>query len=213
MILKNIIGGFKIRIMHTILMAAIKEPVHFTLKDFQALCKSQWAAINKENKGRNIGKNPQHGAERIFAIYFNTFNAPLPFVLLGLDRIRDDRLLRQNFGLITEKTEGAILGENPWSQFINDGFVLGASHARKEVFVLISNAKGKIWDVASERLTILGRELAILQIAGYRRVQSEKGVMAFLIQKDAPLVSLEQLWVGLKKVSKLELEQFCAQIS
>ncbi|WP_068470151.1 hypothetical protein [Candidatus Protochlamydia phocaeensis] len=70
-------------------------------------------------------------------------------------------------------TEGAILNATKWWLYINDLAILGAIHADKE-FHVVSEEKESLpfedlWDVKNARPRVLGRELAMLMIAGYER--------------------------------------------
>ncbi|NGX38852.1 MAG: hypothetical protein KR126chlam1_00167 [Chlamydiae bacterium] len=182
---------------------------------FQTEIADSFAAIYKRDKG-NPGKNAKDAAKRAYEIFQNTLNSPLDFILIGPDQIRSNSELAENLGLIithqkktkrgkeNEVVHGAILGESQWSLLINDAFILGAIHGHKEVFLL-----GKSFKIIEERdssLTTLGREIALLQIAGYQRVATEeKELIAFQLPEEisAEDLTLQALW---NRLDQFEVE-------
>ncbi len=70
---------------------------------------------------------------------------------------------------------GAIFHDNPWSLPTNDAFIFGAIQARKIVYVSgsVLSQEG-LWNEENQRPTTLGREIALLSLAGYRKGEAEE---------------------------------------
>lgn len=162
-----------------------------TFDDFHGFnIKANWASLCKE-QGGNPGKTPKDVHSRAHSLYANILNSELPFIIIG-GGVKNDGELKGNIGHVTSTPlkkkgraerkvnhhAGAILGENPWSLFINDVFMLGAIHRACEVHLALSNEKvperSVLWDENKKRFKPLGRELAILFACNYQRVNVDK---------------------------------------
>ncbi len=72
-------------------------------------------------------------------------------------------------------SEGAILNDARWWVTKNDLFMLGAIHVGKEFHLTNKRPhRSLMWDNENNRFRVLGRELFLLQIHGYQRIQSKK---------------------------------------
>lgn len=176
------------------------------INEFQSDIKTNWAWLVTSDKKGNPGKNYKTAASLASKIYNNTINTELPFILLGRDRIRTQPDLAANFGLCTAKTTGSILGEHQWSLLINDAFMLGGIHSGKEVLVYMNTdfQRKMLWDDKSCSLTSFGRELAILQFAGFQRGATRcDNEIIFSLSKEAPNpkgITLPMIWAHLKQI-------------
>jgi len=174
--------------------------------DFRADIKANWAWLVTSDKKGNPGKNPKIAASLASKIYENTIHADLPFILLGPDCIRRIPELASNFGLCTSKNAGSILGERQWSLLINDVFMMGGIHSRKEVLLFLKKDinRNMIWNDASCSLTTFGRELAILHFAGFKRGETlcKKEVIFHLPEdaSDPDHITLPLIWSHLKQI-------------
>ncbi len=186
---------------------------------FQQDITSNWAQLHQHPGNKGL-KTPKDEKARAWDIYQNTLNSLKDCIVIGPGRIRQDPELLQEFGLLVHTpgkkkakklVQGAILTDQYWSQLMNDAFSLGGAHAKKRaVLVNIgSDLEEKIWDTARDTLTSLGRELAVLKIAGYKRVEcTEKKRMVFEIEENAPgLASLTSLWDKVKDVTLEDLRE------
>ncbi|NGX38851.1 MAG: hypothetical protein KR126chlam1_00166 [Chlamydiae bacterium] len=77
-------------------------------------------------------------------------------------------------------TRGSIVNDSNWSVFRNDMFMLGAIHAGKE-FHVVTQKKGKIsdkllWDKKNNRPRVLGREIYLLYLHGFQRIDADKNM-------------------------------------
>ncbi|MGE0669943.1 MAG: hypothetical protein AB7H48_10095 [Parachlamydiales bacterium] len=177
-----------------------------SIYDFRADIKANWAWLVTSDKKGNPGKNFKIAASLASKIYENTIHADLPFILIGPDRIRNNANLASSFGLCTSKTAGSILGERQWSLLINDAFMMGGVHSRKDVLLFLKKDINRniIWNDASCSLTSFGRELAILQFAGFHRGATlcEKEVIFHLPEgaPDPDHITLPLIWSHLKQI-------------
>lgn len=75
----------------------------------------------------------------------------------------------------THLTQGAVLNDSNWWLYRNDLFMLGAIHARKEFHIAskrgVEPRDDQLWDKENGYSRVLGRELVMLEMAGYKRVQ------------------------------------------
>lgn len=132
----------------------------------------------------NLGEDLKAAAIAIKAVYERTFHSPMPFIILGKGSIRDDRYLKNNFKLITSEEPkvkekfGAILGGRQWSTALNDHFILAAINSGKEVHLTHERfpEDRDLWAAEKGHLTILGRELALLGICGYKLERRAHGL-------------------------------------
>jgi hypothetical protein len=177
-----------------------------SVNEFQPAIKADWAWIVTSDKKGNPGKNYKAAASLASRIYHNTVDADLPFILLGRDQIRTIPDLAANFGLCTTRTQGSILGERQWSLLINDAFILGGIHSRKDVLVMMNKdfKRNMLWNDKSCSLTSFGRELAILQFAGFQRISTfSQTEVIFHLHESAPDpkdITLPEIWAHLKQI-------------
>jgi hypothetical protein len=89
-----------------------------------------------------------------------------PVLLLGSERIRAPEVV-QNFGGLNSVEVGAVFNARPWSLLANDLMILGTIHAKKVVYL------GDLERLSETdaRTSVLGRELAQLAAAGYKRLE------------------------------------------
>lgn len=144
----------------------------YTVSELHRHIKENWAEIVTSDKKGNPGINPKLATEKAFQIYKNIIS-DCPFMILGPNRIRSKPEYAK-FGLCTSQTKGSILGERQWSLLINDIFILGGIHQGKEFQLHLEDAPSRqlIWNETANKLTTIGRELAILKLGGYKRSQS-----------------------------------------
>jgi hypothetical protein len=100
-------------------------------------------------------------------------------------------------------TQGALLNDSNWWPFRNDMFMLGSIHSGKEFHLAFKNGKepsdDSLWDNANKRPRVLGRELIMLALAGYKKV--EKGQISACVNP----IDLEQVYVLPKNYRASEL--------
>ena len=180
-----------------------------SLNVFESEIAGSWAMLSKQ-KG-SPGKNPKDAAQRAFDLFTRTKDAPLDFIMLGPDRIRDEESIKSNFGLVNavEKTSkkkqaqeesGAILGSAYWSTLINDAFIFGAVGGHKDVLLLMDKlpTAQQLWDSEKRTFTTMGRELFILELAGYHRAEmtQKHDILAFTPgdKKSPSALTLKGIW-------------------
>lgn len=83
--------------------------------------------------------------------------------------------------------KGSILCESNWWPFQNDAFMFGAVHAHKDFHMGFLPRKDLVWDEENGRPTVLGRELFLLALCGYRRIQHKafEKSSTFILPKNA----------------------------
>lgn len=183
-----------------------------TIDVLRADIRANWAALYKDNRNRNL--KPKSAAENAHQIFKNTFDSGKDYIVIGPDCLRDKEGLAKMHGLITIKKQGALLGEKEWSLLINDCFLLAAIRGKKKV-VIVNFTKEcltieRIWDKRTNTLTTMGRELAILQEAGYIRALDEKGVV-LVADQSKPYESLQELWDRIKMTDPKKLLNFIGE--
>ncbi|MBS0652167.1 MAG: hypothetical protein JSR39_01430 [Verrucomicrobia bacterium] len=110
--------------------------------------------------------------------------------------------------------EGAVINAANWYVFLNDCFIYGAIGANKEFHVgLKSISSDLIWDSKEKRPRALGRELLMLELAGYTPYKTGYGYAFAPPTLRSPGASLiEEFREEIKKVSSIDrLNQFLAR--
>lgn len=185
--------------------------------------RDNWAEICRVNNRKPPAKNSKDAGERASVLYANTCKSELPFVILGRG-IRANKELVANFKYITTKTldkravdicTGSILDGESWSQLKNDVFMLAVINSKKDVYVIPdenhSISEKTLWNPDEGCLTHFGREIAILCIAGYQRVQvnPDMGIVfqASCVNKLSE-ICLSQLMTKVKAFKLIDLKRF-----
>lgn len=68
--------------------------------------------------------------------------------------------------------EHGILRTDQWSLLINDAFILGLIHSKKDINLASPVKRSNIWDKSNERLTVFGRELIALKACDAYSIRS-----------------------------------------
>lgn len=108
---------------------------------------------------------------------------------------------------------GAILCESSWDIIQNDAYVLGGIHARKTFYLYLngpSNLSGVLWDQKAGRPRVVGREIIMLNAAGYHQVANvdqRKNYGATFVSLDPAVAQGFTVEKALDAVSKVTSEQ------
>lgn len=181
-----------------------------TIDNFQSDVRGNWAYLSK--LPGNL-KKPKESGTAAFEIYRNTCNSDSEFIVIGPGELRKDEKLVRKYGLITldQNDKGAILGERQWSMLINDSFLLGAVEKGKRVYLKINSKEFRAEQLGclkTKKLTTLGRELAILQNAGYERRAQNEDFIVFEQSRKIQFPAITYLWNSLRKVDLDQLAKF-----
>lgn len=180
---------------------------------FDQIQKIGWAQISQQRG--NSGKSPKDANKRCTKLFINTINNPYDFILLGQGNLRS-REEYKKYGLITDKTTGAILGINPWSTMLNDVFIYASVIARKSVKLILNN---KSSDITISDLTIqlkkdqtilstLGRELAQLIIFDYQIFESRDEYIIFSPPNRIIYLEFSDLWKRINQEHPKKIAEF-----
>src|SRR5262245_37266897 len=189
----------------------------FSKDSLTQYCKSHWNEIHKEQMG-NPGRNFKEAAALGHTVYSRALVKGVGIAIIGPNRLRENVELVGNVGCVLGNVSnaikrlpedsyicaGAILGEKQWSGLINDLFMLGSVHAKKQFqFSLPSETELKltyILNTENEHLTTTGRELLLLLLAGYVKASAKKifGHVFFLPKGKLEEITLEQYREAIK---------------
>ena len=97
-----------------------------------------------------------------------------------------DMYMHANFGTATEFQKGSILWLNNWTILANDSFILGGIQANLPFYLVSDRSKENIWDFKANRLTVTGREIIALLIAGYSIGKAPDGSEVFRNKSSSP---------------------------
>lgn len=111
--------------------------------------------------------------------------------------------------LAAHVSKGAILNESNWWPFRNDCFMLGAIHGEREIH--IASKKGELptkdllWDDKEKRPRVLGRELIMLKLAGYQRIEHKENTLSIVLAPPivARNITFSDVRQELKKVKSI----------
>jgi hypothetical protein len=194
-------------------------------ENFAWYIKSHWASLYKEEG--NPGKNPKEALARACALYDIILNQTSPFVVIG-PGVRSNAELKANIGLLNSSSKEkksskeieclalAILGENPWSLLINDIFMLGVIHRACEVHLALPDGKmptkDLLWDEKKKKFKPLGRELVILSVCHFQRIEAPEcmGMIFAPPQKseDHATLTLSELRERISSLTVQEIQRF-----
>ena len=146
--------------------------------------RAKWAAEREKAFEDYVGSHmPQ-----LYQFYVKSFTGHVSFgvpaslnlkILAHEDFRRDitSTLEYKNFCVLSEATDGCILNFSKWNLLINDIVFLAVVHARQNVATydpVKTLEDSAIWDAKEQRVRVTGREIVILQAAGYQRVAWER---------------------------------------
>lgn len=129
-----------------------------------------------------------------FEMYRRAASTQLDALVLGSDKIRSDLPLLTNFGTTAvtsawdrpehgpaaSSERGSILAERNWWPLLNYAWVLGGIHG--QAFFHYGKPPGEppaqsdLWDNGQRRPRVLGQELLLLQLGGYRLVDVDENL-------------------------------------
>lgn len=134
-----------------------------------------------------------------YRMYKNSYKTSLDLLILGDESIRGDRDLLSNLGTTAVTTsrvatrkmprgsttkllqQGAVLNEQYWWPFFNDCWVMGGVHGKHDFHLGHTDwpDDSELWDAKNSRPKMLGRELLILSISGYKLRKSPLGMVFY----------------------------------
>lgn len=107
-------------------------------------------------------------------------------------------------------TLGAVINDSNWWIFRNDTLMLGALHGQKD-FHLVTDREGDIpnsllWDKEAKRPRVLGRELIMLHLHGYQRIQTPRNYLGifFAAPTEPKLLTLKECRTAIGNVKDVK---------
>lgn len=79
-------------------------------------------------------------------------------------------------------TEHGVLQTGNWSLLINDAFILGLIHGKKDITISSEINRSNVWNQNDHQFTVFGRELIALQACGAYRIDSSPNAVSALYQ-------------------------------
>jgi hypothetical protein len=156
---------------------------------------------------------------QILTISSRTFSGEFPFYLIGPGRRL--RELIADFGRLSDNksqspkefryldgtplgTNGAIFALTPWTQIINDAFILIGSENKAFVtpFAYICDIQDRVlWDDKENKPHAFGRELILLALRGASFIQNPCGMV--IIPNREPVTDLSRFFAEVDKIDDL----------
>lgn len=102
---------------------------------------------------------------------------------------------------------GGIMNDGNWWIFRNDAFILGGVHGNREFHLEKIPSENLLWDKKANRPRVLGRELIILQLAGYQLYSYKRKKLmgyVFMPPTKTALPTLMECRSQIKSVNKIQ---------